>query len=164
MREFLLAAESGAAAGLSGWDLALQYIIYGAVIVLSIVILILIRKRTRLPRHAEIKARLDKLLEQAQSLSGPAENRMDFIKRVSRTLYLTDDLAYVTALVSSKERYSDIGNISTLLEQARAELAPYKYGKKESDDPDGISAAAGKIAQAVKVMQNVLDRDRDMKK
>ena len=95
MREFLLAAESGAAAGLSGWDLALQYIIYGAVIVLSIVILILIRKRTRLPRHAEIKARLDKLLEQAQSLSGPAENRMDFIKRVSRTLYLTDDLEIV---------------------------------------------------------------------
>ena len=111
MREFLLAAESGAAAGLSGWDLALQYIIYGAVIVLSIVILILIRKRTRLPRHAEIKARLDKLLE-----------------------------------------------------QARAELAPYKYGKKESDDPDGISAAVGKIEQAVKVMQGVLDRDRDMKK
>ena len=79
MREILLAAESGAAAGLSGWDLALHYIIYGAVIVLSIVILILIRKRTRLPRHAEIKARLDKLLEQAQSLSGPAESRMDFI-------------------------------------------------------------------------------------
>ena len=166
MTEFLLLASDGArsAQASDGWELAIQYIAYGIVIVVSVLILLFIRKRTRLPRHAEIKARLDKLLEQAQSLSGPAENRMDFIKRVSRTLYLTDDLAYVTALVSSKERYSDIGNISTLLEQARAELAPYKYGKRESDDPDGISAAVGTIEQAVKVMQGVLDRDRDMKK
>ncbi len=167
MSELLLAAAEDAAetpAALSGWDLALQYIVYGAIIVLCVFILALIRRRTRLPRHADVKARLDELLEKAETLSAPAENRIEFIKRVTRVLYMTDELAYVTALLSSKERYSDLGTVSALLEQARTELAPYKYGKKESGENDGIAAAAEKIAQAVTVMEGVLERDAAMSK
>ena len=56
-------AQTGQAAAPDAWDLALQYIVYGIVIVLSIIILIFIRKRTRLPRHGEVKKKLDALLE-----------------------------------------------------------------------------------------------------
>lgn len=166
MFDMLLAAEETAntAPALSGWDLAMQYIIYGVIIVLSIVILILIRRRTRLPRHDEIKSRLDKLHEEVVALKGPSENRMDFVKRAARVLYLADDLAYTTALLSSKERYSDFGTISSLLGDARSELVPYKYGKKECADCEGLDAAEQKVAKAVSVMDGILERDSDIKR
>lgn len=157
-------AQTGQAAAPDAWDLALQYIVYGIVIVLSIIILIFIRKRTRLPRHGEVKKKLDALLEEVEALSAPAENRMSFIKRASRALYQADNLVYICAMLSEKERYSDLGTISSLLGEARAELVPYKYGKKEAEERDGIEAAAEKVRRASAVMDGILERDREIKR
>ena len=105
MTEFLLLAADGArsAQASDGWELAIQYIAYGIVIVVSVLILLFIRKRTRLPRHTELKKKLEGLLAEVQELSSPAENRMQFVKRAARALYTADNLAYTAAMLAEKE-------------------------------------------------------------
>ena len=148
----------------SAWELAMQYIIFGVIIVVSIFILILIRKRTRLPRHADLKKRLDSLLEEVRALSAPFENRMQFVKRVSHALYTVDNLSYISAVMGEKERYSDLSAISSLLGEAHSELAPYKFGKKEADDSDGIDAAAKKVEEALAILDGIIERDGELRR
>lgn len=156
----LLAAEGQSA---SGWDIALQYIIYGVVIVLSILILIFISRRSRLPGHEKVKERLDGLGKELEELKTSSKTRIEFVKSVAHVLYVTDDLAYITALLSSKERYSDFGTISTLLGGAHSELAPYKYGKKSHEEAEGLQNASEKIAAAIAIMNGIIERDADIK-
>ena len=148
----------------SAWELAMQYIIFGVIIVVSIFILILIRKRTRLPRHADLKKRLDSLLEEVRALSAPFENRMQFVKRVSHVLYTVDNLSYISAVMGEKERYSDLSAISSLLGEAHSALAPYKFGKKEAEEGEGLAAAEEKVARAIAVADTILSRDKKIKK
>lgn len=165
MTEFLLLASDGArsAQASEGWELAIQYIAYGIVIVVSVLILLFIRKRTRLPRHTELKKKLEGLLAEVQELSSPAENRMQFVKRAARALYTADNLAYTAAMLAEKERYSDLGKISSLLEGAREDIAPYKYGKREQEEGEGIAAAEEKVRSAIDVCDVILNRDSAIK-
>lgn len=152
-----------AADGTNTWNIVMQYLVYGIIIVVSIALLILLRKRTRLPRHGELKKKLTVLLDEITALKAGGK-RMDFIKGVSRTMYKADNMAYTATMLSEKERYSDLGRIANLLESARSELFPYKYGKKEPDDDSGLNAAADKIRQALNILDGVILRDGEMKR
>ena len=165
----LLAAEEGAD-GATGnvaqtpemWQLITQYVVYAAIIVVSIIILVLLRKYTRLPRHVEIKKKLQALLEDINEI-GTETKRMDFIKSVSLAMYKADNLAYSTGLLAEKERYADLGKISALLSEARAELSPYKFGKKEAEESDGIAIAAEKVQGAIDLVEALIERDGELK-
>lgn len=152
----LLSAIPEDAAGI--WNLVIQYGIYAVIIVVSIVALILLRKYTRLPRHSEFRKKLAALGDEIKAID-PAEKRMDFLKSVTRAIYNADNLAYVAAMLAEKERYADLSRISTLIEEARGELSPYKYGKKEAEEDDGIKAAEEKIQSAIDVLDKVIERD-----
>lgn len=141
----------------------LQYIIYGAIIIVSIVLLILLHKHSRLPRHSELKKKLATLSDDINGIN-PSDKRMDFIKSVTRAMYKADNLAFIAAMLAEKERYADLNKISALIGEARAELSPYKFGKKEADDDDGLKVAAAKIAQATAILDSVIVRDAKINK
>lgn len=144
------------------WQLITQYVVYAVIIVVSILILMLLRKHTRLPRHGELKKKMQALLSDIRSIDVKSK-RMDFIKSVSRTMYKADSLSYSAGMLAEKERYSDLGTISTLLSEARAELSPYKFGSKEAEEAEGLAAAAEKTEKALEVLEGIIQRDGELK-
>lgn len=143
------------------WKIIIEYIIYAVIIAVSIILLIALRKRTRLPKHGELKKRLVMLHADITALKSP-EQRLKFFKNVSRTVYKADNLAFTAAMLAEKERYSDLNKIASLTEEARGELWPYKYSKKEPEQHDGIDAAADKITQAIAAIDKVIERDKKL--
>ena len=162
---FLSEAEQTATQTPAVADLVVEYVVYAVIIVVSIFLLIFLRKRTRLPRHGELKKKLEGLLSDINALSSSQdEKRMDFIKLATRALYKADNLRYVATVMAEKERYADLGRIATLLGEARTEIAPYKYGKKEAAEGEGLALAAEKVAEALEVLGGVIERDGDLKR
>ena len=78
-------------------------------------------------------------------------------------MYKADNLAYSVSMLAEKERYADLGNISSLLNEARTELSPYKFGKKEAEEAEGIAAAAEKVQKAIDVADVIIQRDDELK-
>ena len=89
---------------------------------------------------------------------------MNFIKLATRALYKADNLRYTATVMAEKERYADLGRIATLLGEARTEIAPYKYGKKEAYEGDGMALAAEKVSEVIEVICGVIERDSDLKR
>lgn len=145
------------------WHTVIEYIVYGVIIIVSIFLLVLLRKRTRLPRHGELKKKLAALLADVKAIA-PGEKRMEFLKAVSRAMYKADNLSYTAAMLAEKERYADLGRISSLVGEARAELSEYKFGKKEPEEAEGIGAAVHKLEDALSVLDGVIERDSEMKR
>ena len=87
------------------WDTVIRYGIYGVIIAVCIVLLVLMRKCGRLPRHPDFKARLEGLSADIQKLvEGPSgESRYDFIRQLSRALYGADKLQYIATLMAEKD-------------------------------------------------------------
>ena len=146
-------------------DIVVEYVVYAVIIVVSIFLLIFLRKRTRLPRHGELKKKLEGLHSDINAMiSSQVEKRMNFIKLATRALYKADNLRYTATVMAEKERYADLGRIATLLGEARTEIAPYKYGKKEASEGDGMALAAEKVSEAIEVICGVIERDGDLQR
>lgn len=163
--ELIIFASEVAAAdgGTNIWNTILQYCIYSAIIVVSIILLIVLRRYSRLPRHGELKKKLVSLSDEIASISA-GENRMDFFKSISKAMYKADKLSYTAALMAEKERYSDLSKISACLSQARGELSPYKFGRKEPEEKEGLAEAAGDIARAISLIDGIIERDKKLDK
>lgn len=144
-----------------------EYLIYAAVIVVGIIILILLRRISKLPTHRklsdQLQAHLQNLEQTLQTLRSGEDKAFRFFKAVSKLLYATDKLIHAASALARKERDTDIDNIAVLLEKVRNNLLPYKYGRKEKDDLTGIEQALRELRGAVAVMQSVLVRDDQLK-
>lgn len=141
-----------------------EYLIYAAIIAAGIVILILLRRVSKLPTHRKLNEQLrahQQNMEQTLETLRGGENKktLRFFKTVSKLLYATDKLIHSSSALARKERDTDIDNVSVLLEKVRNNLLPYKYGKKEKDDLAGMEQALRELRGAVAVMQSVLARD-----
>lgn len=147
--------------------LALEYALYAAIIVIGLLILWMLKKKDKLPKHSELKKSLESLHGDLQSLQNAEEktekSRYDFFKVISKLLYRTDKLVYVTDRMAEKERDGNIDNVSDLLEGVRNDLAPYKFGGKARDDMSGIAAAEDKLKKSVEVLERILERDDYLK-
>lgn len=147
------------------WNTVIWYGIYGVTIVVCIVLLVLMRKHGRLPRHPDFKAKLEGLSADVQKLLAEpeGESRYDFFRQVSRALYNADKLQYIATLMAEKERDGDINRVAALLEKARTALHPYKYAGKERSESDGLQEAASAVASAISTMGLVIERDSAIK-
>ncbi len=159
----LNALLSETAGDVSPLNIAIQYCIYAVIIVVSVLLLILLKKRSRLPRHTDLKKKILSLRDEVNALQ-PTEKRIDFVKSVSRAMYKADNLVYAATMLAEKERYSEFGKAAALIESARSDLAPYKFGKADADDDSGIKAAAGALSEAAAVLDGVIERDAKIKK
>lgn len=154
----------------SGTDpvrLIIEYVIYAAIIVVGILILLLLRRKTRLPRHGELRGKLAAFSEDLESFRKETESgsftRLKFMKAMSKLVYRADRFIYVTDRMADKERDGEIGSVSVLLGQARTELAAYKFGTRGMQDSGGIGAAQAKVAESVSLFDRILARDAQLK-
>lgn len=143
------------------WNILIWYGIYGAVIAVCIVLLVLMRKFSRLPRHTDFENRLKELSAAINKLieGSPDGSRYDFFKQLSRALYNADKLQYLATLMAEKERDGDINRVANLLEKARTALHPYKYGGKDHSETEGLQEAAAGVSAAIATMSQVIERD-----
>ena len=83
-----------------------EYLIYAAIIVVGIFILLLIKRKTRLPNHNELNNRLRAYLNTLeQFLKNEREhpsNGYDFFRKITKFIYTTDRLAYTTNLLAAR--------------------------------------------------------------
>ena len=153
--------------GNSMQSLILQYVIYGAIIILGIFVLMLIRKKTKLPTHQELSRRLMTLSASLDTLvqhsSDESENGYDFLRGINKHIYMTDKLIYVITLVAEKERDTGFSAIAQKLEKSKEQLQPYKLSVKAKHDLQGLSDAKAELNGAIESLNQILDRDRELK-
>ena len=146
--------------------LILEYVLYAAVIVIGLVLLALLHRKGRLPKHMELKKQLDGFAQElalfSQLYREGKTARLKEFKRAANVLYRADKLIYTITAVAEKERDGDIANIATTLEGVRADMLPCKAGKADRDDA-GLDAAAEKTAQAQLLLDKILARDAEIK-
>ena len=145
--------------------LILEYVVYAAVIVVGVVVLALLRRAGRLPRHAELKKQISAFSEDLKAFSAEAYSltRYQFFRRVAKLLYRADKLAYTAAQVADKERDGDIAAAAGKIEGVRALLTPYRFGKRDSADLGGIAEAADRVGEAGAILEKILARDAELK-
>ena len=154
---FVLLAESIA----DPTRLTISYVTYAAIIIVGIVVLLLLRSKTRLPRHAELHADLEKLSRDAQAFvqDAPSFDRVRFFKEITRLNVRTGKLVYVTDRMADRERDGELSGASVLLEQAQAALSACKFGS----DMGSAKAAHENIAKATALIAGVLERDKQLR-
>lgn len=149
----VLAAENG-----TSGVLLLRYAVYAAIIVIGILILALLKRLTRLPKHGELK---NKIAALAAELDSPRQNAYDRMKATAKQIYQLDKLIYASYSLAQKERDGDLDNLSVMLESARNELAAYKSVRCEGDR---LSAARAKIGDGIALLDKVIEREEHLKK
>lgn len=147
--------------------LILKYCFYVAIIIVGLIVLWVLRHRSKLPSHVELKRRVEILSADLDALLIECRDAKmgtyDFFKRISKLLYRTDSLVYVATLLSDKERDGDIGNVAILLENARDCISPYKFRLKTQSEPGGLYDAQEKVADSLAIIQKIIVRDQDLK-
>lgn len=154
MNALLLAAEETAQS--QPERLWLQYVVYAAIIVAGIAVLLLMKRASRLPSHAELKKRLSGLvnaLEEAEKEESGAVGRM---KTAAKLVTAVDRLSYTVYAMAQKERDGDLDSLSVLLEQARGELAALKTS---SGERTRLTAAREKVTAGIALLDRVIERD-----
>lgn len=163
MNVFLLLAENAENEAADTQKLILQYVIYAAIIVVGLIVLALLKRAARPPKHEELKTRLNDLLATLDgAIAEKDESTYDKIKAVTKLLTKLDKLVYVTSVMAQKERDGDLDNLSGLLESARGELATYKAVTREEDYR--LSSARGKIADGISLLDKIIERDAALRK
>lgn len=144
-------------------ELLLSYGVYLAVIVVGIFVLMLIKRKQRLPSHTELKKRLVSLAEELQEIIAPPADEEDssynFFRKVGTFLYTADKLIYKTTLLAEKERDGGISNIAMRLEKMKNSLSPYKFNAKAREDDTGLYEAQEQLRQAIAELDTILERD-----
>lgn len=141
----------------------IEYVAYAAVIVVGILILLLLRRKTRLPRHRELRVQLHDLSAAADAFRTQPPKGLKRFKALSALIYRLDKLIYVTDRMADKERDGQIAGISTLLTAARNELISYRSGQRDLSDEEGLALAQQKIADAAELLERILLRDERLK-
>ncbi len=147
--------------------LLFEYIFYAVIIVIGLIVLGVIKKKNRLPSHAEFKrqlvALLDKLKTFRKTEQEEEKSNYDFFKKIADLIYQADKLIYTSSMMANTERDVEIDSVSTMIETAKNDLLPYKFGKKDKDDSSGLCDAEKKLEEAVSVLDKILARDIKLK-
>ncbi len=145
--------------------LAIEYAVYAAIIVIGIVVLLLLRRTGKLPKHAEFQRQLAALEEELRAFSPAAAalTRYPFLRRTAKLAAKTERLEYTATQMAEKERDGGIGNAAAKLSAAREQLAAYKFGRRGSEDLSSIAEAAEAVCAAKTIFEEILARDAELK-
>lgn len=148
-------------------ELLIEYVVYTAIIIFGLIVLWLIKQKTKLPSHAELKKRLHGLLQDLQQLlkteKNTQESAYDFFKSTTKCIYGTDKLIYVVTLMAEKERDGNLDNIARSLENVRNSLTPYKFKIKGKEDLSGLVYAIEQTESVIAALDLILERDKDFR-
>lgn len=134
----------------------LQYIIYAAIIVAGIIVLLLMKRASRLPNHKELRKRLLGVAASMDEAIAQARTR-SVIKTYAAFVSSIDRLSFTVYAMAQKERDGELDNLSVLLEQARGELM------KPSSEGN-VAAARAKIGDGLSLLDKIIERDEAIAK
>ena len=165
MNIFLLLTQTETAAGSAGTsgELLLNYLIYAVIIVVGILILLLLRRASRLPSHAEVKQKIAAFSAALTAMDESApEHLVERLNRANKLLGDCDKLIYTTSAIAQKERDSDMDGVCTLLEGAREELSVFRNGG--GTEAWRLHEARTRTEGSLATMERILERDKALKK
>ena len=146
--------------------LLFSYGVYFLIIIIGLLVLGILKKKTRLPKHADFKKMLENFEEKLSAVialkKNKGDNNYNFFKRITSLIMLNDKLIYTASVLAEKERDVQIATIASYLEEVKVNLVPYKFGKKGQDDASGLRGAQRKIKQAISLIDKVLERDKEL--
>lgn len=148
-----------------GNRLFLEYLLYAAIIVIGIVLLLLLRKCGRLPKHDELYKKLSETEAAVRRFPESAKELSSFRYRrtLSKLVSRADKLLYFTAQMADKERDNDLNRASMLIESARDALRPYRYEKRGDLTADLAADIADKFLAAADAVKGTLARDAQLR-
>lgn len=148
-------------------ELFIKYVVYIGIIFIGLIVLWLIKQKTKLPSHAELKRRLNLLLEDLQQFfkaeQKSEQSAYDFFKQTTKCIYKADKLVYIVTLMAEKERDGNLDNIARMLESVRNSLTPYKFKTKGKEDLSGLVYAIEQTESVLSALDLILERDKDFR-
>ena len=119
MTQFLLSESS-----VSFTQLAIEYIVYAAIIVIGILLLFALRRCGRLPKHAELAKKLTDFESELRAFQSSDKHLSGYryFRNISKLIKRADKLLFYSAQMADRERDSDLGSAS-LGQAAAVELA-----------------------------------------
>lgn len=145
--------------------LILEYAVYTAIIIVGILILLLLRRAGKLPKHGDLRKQFAAFSEELTAFSKDAASlsRYQFFRKVNRFLYRAERLALTASQLAIKERDGDIDRAAGCMSSVRDLLAPYKFSKQAGSNHAAIANAVDKANTAVNIMDKILARDAELK-
>ena len=171
----VLTDTSDTGTGIAGfnWNILIEYAVYIFIIVIGLLVLALIKRKSRLPSHTELRDLMGKLGEKLRTLiaycessSKPAEgqNGGSKVEKLTKLLYDSDKLYYQLSLSAEKEKDVDLQTDAQYIGEARKLLQSYKIIKPDKEDLKKLNQALESINLSMRCMDNILERDVDLKK
>lgn len=170
MIEYLLtaAAEAGQDAPAEAADplfYIIQYAVYFAIIVVGLIVLWLLHKKTKLPTHAALRAQMNaaaQSLEQyIKDTQEQAAGKYRLFRRANKLQAKCNKLYYYATMLAEKERDSSMGSMALILDEARDGVAAYRYSALEDEaDIRCLYASLGKLREALAALDSIAERDR----
>ena len=166
MNVFLLltdAAETVTKTAETSGELLFNYLIYAVIIAVGIVVLLLLKKATRLPSHTDVKEKVSAFSAALTATETDAPDRLvERLNRANKLVGDCDKLIYTTSAIAQKERDSDMDSVCTLLEGARGELVSFR--NNGGSEGWRIAEARTRTESCLALLENILERDKALKK
>lgn len=145
--------------------LLLQYAIYAAIIVISLLLLGLINRLTKLPSHSELRKRMADMRDELAAFLGDGtadgKSAYDFFRLIERCANKSNKLAYIVTLIAQKERDGNLDEIAVLMADIYTHVSPYRFKTKEKDI-EVLETALEKTEKAIASLDLILERDKDL--
>ena len=162
MNVFLLltdAAKTVTKTAETSGELLFNYLIYAVIIAVGIVVLLTLKKATRLPSHTDVKEKVSAFSAALTATETDAPDRLvERLNRANKLVGDCDKLIYTTSAIAQKER--DSGR--TPLEGARGELVSFR--NNGGSEGWRIAEARTRTESCLALLDNILERDKALKK
>lgn len=160
MTQFLLSESA-----VSFTQLAIEYIVYAAIIVIGILLLFALRRCGRLPKHAELAKKLTDFESDLRAFQSNDKHLSGYryFRNISKLIKRADKLLFYSAQMADRERDSDLGSASLLVENVRELLQPLRYDRDAEQNSFAVSDAADKVHAAAETVNDILKRDAQLK-
>ena len=148
-------------------ELIITYIFYGAIIVIGLIVLGIIRKKSKTPANSEIKQKLSNIVEKFDALIKQIDTgNTDYYKmfrQVTNIVYRIDTAVIYVSEAAERERDTTYDKIRINLENARGYIASYKFEKKSNYLIEDFIKARASLQDCISTMEGIMDRGKALK-
>lgn len=148
-------------------ELIISYVVYGSIIVIGLIILGIMRQKSKAPSNAEMKQKLSNIKEKLDALTVQIQQEKSeyykMFRRVTNIVYLIDHAVMHAAEASERERDTTFDQIRIHLENARAIVSPYKFEKKSHYKPEDFRNAALLLEESITLLDGIIERGKKSK-
>lgn len=149
-------------------ELIISYAFYGGIIVLGLLVLGIIKRKSKTPSAGEIKQRLnnlsDKLDDLIEIIQKDKAGFYKIFKLVTDIVYIIDSAVINVSNAAERDRDTTYDKIRVNLEEARSCIAAYKFEKKSHYHIEDFYRAKELVEDSETVITNIIERGKGTKR